>query len=267
MFPTLMKSTKSLRVLLLVLAAAVASIAQDSASPGQLNEAQAQALLKKLSSAPAAARPLTAAEINKLLQYVSDQAKQQVAAQKPKKVRVGIVMPQANLGPGFSGDAVGGPLRDLIAHYLSGPMMELVALDALVSQQVDAEAQSKQCAFVLYTSASQKKTGGNGLGMFKGATTMANMMPMVQAAKVTGGMMSAAGSAANAAASAQEAAALSKAIKAKNEVSLEYKLQTPGNPDDATHDILTAKASADGEDILTPLVGKLAEAVAAQVTK
>src|SRR5262249_28530607 len=256
MFPTLMKSTKSLRVLLLVLAAAVASIAQDSASPGQLNEAQAQALLKKLSSAPAAARPLTAAEINKLLQYVSDQAKQQVAAQKPKKVRVGIVMPQANLGPGFSGDAVGGPLRDLIAHYLSGPMMELVALDARVSQQVDAEAQSKQCAFVLYTSASQKKTGGNGLGMFKGATTMANMMPMVQAAKVTGGMMSAAGSAANAAASAQEAAALSKAIKAKNEVSLKYKLQNHGNPAASTNDILNDKGNASGAIILLHMLGQ-----------
>jgi hypothetical protein len=105
------------------------------------------------------------------------------------------------------------------------------------------------------------------MSLFKGATTMANMLPMVQAAKVTGGMMSAAGSAANAASAAQEAASLSKGIKAKSEVSLEYKLQVPGNPASASHDVFSAKAATDGDDVLTPLVGQLAEAVAAKVAK
>jgi hypothetical protein len=270
-------SHKAVRALVLVLAATIVSSAPGQ-TPGQLTEAQAQALIKKLSTAPATSRPLTVAETNGLLQYVAQQAKQQAAAAqaeaaaataaaKPKKVRVGIVMPRVDLGPGFSGDSAAEPLRGMIAHYLSGPVMELVPLDALVSQQIDAEAQTKQCDFVLYSSASQKKAGGNGMSLFKGATTMANMLPMVQAAKITGGMISAAGSAANAAGAAQEAASLSKGIKAKSEISLEYRLQTPGNPAALSHDVFSAKAASDGDDVLTPLVGKLAEAVAAKVAK
>lgn len=245
-----------------------------NATPTQLTEAQAQALLKKVSTAAPATRPLTTGEIKSLLQYVTDRTKQEAtaaqaaaAAAKPKKVRLGIVMPQADLGPGFSGDKVGEPLRGLIAHYLNGPVIELVSIDALVSQQIDAEAQAKQCDYVLYTSATQAKKGGNGMSLFKGASTMANMMPMVAAAKVTGGMIAAAGSAANAATAAQEAAALSKGIKAKSEVTLEYNLRAPGNPAVAGHDAFSQKANSDGDDVLTPLVGKLAEAVATQVTK
>jgi len=34
-----------------------------------------------------------------------------------------------------------------------------------------------------------------------------------------------------------------------------------------SHDIFSQKAASDGDDVLTPLVGKLAEAVATQVTK
>ncbi|HEY6308391.1 MAG TPA: hypothetical protein VI488_18245 [Candidatus Angelobacter sp.] len=270
-------SHKAVRVLVLILAATIASSAPGQ-TPGQLTEAQAQALIKKLSTAPATSRLLTVAETKGLLQYVTEQAKQQAAAAqaeaaaataaaKPKKVRLGIVMPRVDLGPGFSGDAAAEPLRGMIAHYLSGPVIELVPLDALVSQQINAEAQAKQCDFVLYSSATQKKTGGNGMGLFKGATTMANMLPMVQAAKLTGGLMSAAGSAASAADAAHEAASLSKGIKAKSEVSLEYKLEAPGNPAAASHDVFSAKAATDGDDVLTPLVGQLAEAVATQVTK
>lgn len=270
-------SLKAVRALVVFFAVTTAWIAP-AQNPGQLTEVQAQALLKKLSTAPAASRPLTVAETNGLLQYVAEQARQQAiaaqaeataaaAAAKPKKVRLGIVMPRVDLGPGFSGDTVAEPLRGMISHYLSGPVIELVPLDALVSQQIDAEAQAKQCDYILYSSATQKKTGGNGMGFFKGATTMANMLPMVQAAKVTGGLMNAAGSAANAATAAQEAASLSKGIKAKSEVSLEYKLQAPGNPAPASHDVLSAKAATDGDDVLTPLVAQLAEAVAAKVTK
>jgi hypothetical protein len=184
-----------------------------------------------------------------------------------KKIRVGIVMPRAELGPGFSGDAVAEPLRGLVAHYLSGPMMDLVSLASLVSQQIDAEAQSKQCDYILYVSATQKKTGGNGMSLFKGATTVANMMPMVQMAKMTGGMIAAAGTAASAATATQEAVSLSKGVKAKSEVSLEYKLQAPGNPAVVSQQVFSQKAETDGDDVLTPLIGKLAEAVATQVTK
>jgi hypothetical protein len=150
---------------------------------------------------------------------------------------------------------------------LSGPVTELVSIDALVSQQVDAEVQGKHCDYVLYSAVSQKKSGGSGMGLFKAATTIGSMMPIVGAAKAAGGALSAAGSVASAASAAQEAASVSKGIKAKSEVSFEYRLLAAGNPATVLNDTMKTKAATDGEDVMTPMVQKLAESVVAQVTK
>jgi hypothetical protein len=61
------------------LAATIASSAP-AQTPGLLTEAQAQALIKKLSTAPATSRPLTVAEANGLLKYVAEHAKNRAAA-------------------------------------------------------------------------------------------------------------------------------------------------------------------------------------------
>jgi hypothetical protein len=273
---------KLFRILFLALAASLAATGQTpTSSTKQLTEDQAQALLKKISSAPPTTRPLTAADLQQLLAYLNSRPAQPAAnaevstaatashskAQRAKAIRIGVVLPQADLGPGAQGAAVAEPLRQMISHYLSGPVTELLTLDALVPQQIDAEAQAKNCDYVLYSAVSQRKAGGNGMGLFKGATTMANMLPMAGAARAAGGMLGAAGSVANAASSAQETASLSKGIKAKSEVSLEYKLQAVGNPAAVLSDTLKAKAATDGEDVMTPLVQKVAEAVVTQVTK
>ena len=255
--------------ILFVLLLAVFSARGQSPTPPskQLTDDQAQTLTKKLSAAPAASRPLTAAETQKLLQYLSDQAARQTAsaqasaaaaeapkAQKAKLVRIGLVMPRADLGPGIQSDSVAEPLRALMTRYLTGPMVELVPLDALVTQQIDAEAQAKQCDFVLYSAVSQKKTGGMGMGLFKGATTFANMVPGAGAVKAAGGMLGAAGSVASAASAAQEAGDASKGVKAKSEVSFEYKLLAFGKPAAVLSATIKAKAATDGEDVMTPLV-------------
>ena len=276
------RTRKLVRMLLLVLATTLAATGQSQApSPKQLTDDQAQAMVKKISGAPPTTRPLTAAEIQKLLEYLNSRpaqpgAKAEVAtdaaaphskAQKAKVIRIGIVMPKADLGPGFQGDSVAEPLRALISHYLSGPVTELVSIDALVSQQVDAEAQGKQCDYVLYSAVSQKKSGGSGMSLFKAATTVGGMMPMVGAAKAAGGALSAAGTVASAASAAQEAASASKGIKAKSEVSFEYRLLAAGNPAAVLNDTMKTRAATDGEDVMTPMVQKLAESVVAQVTK
>lgn len=237
----------------------------------QLTEAQAQALLKKAADAPAASKPLTASEIQGLVQYLTTH-KQAAAAeaaktQKAKTVVIGLVLPRADLGPGFQGESVAAPLRAMLTRNLSGPLVELVPIDGLVSQQIDAESQAKHCDYVLYSAVSQKKTGGMGMGLFKGATTLANVMPGAAAVKAASGTMAAAGTIASAAEAAQEAGAVSKGVKAKSEVSFEYKLQASGNPTTVLSNTLKAKATSDGEDVMTPLVQQVAEAVLTQITK
>ena len=78
-------------------------------------------------------------------------------------VRIGIVLPEAQLGQGNSGQDVGEPVRQLIISYMSGPMLELVPLQAKISAQVNAEAMQQNCTHVLFTSVEQKK-GGKGMG-------------------------------------------------------------------------------------------------------
>lgn len=237
----------------------------------QLTETQAQALLKKAADAPAASKPLTAAEIQGLVHYLTAQkqaaAVEAAKAAKSKTVRIGLVMPKADLGPGYQGDSVAGPLRAMLTQYLGGPVTELVNIDSLVQQQVDAEARQKQCDYVLYATISQKKSGGGGMGFFKGATTIGSMMPGVGAARAAGGALSAAGSVASAASAAQEAASVSKGVKAKSELSFEYKLVTPANSIVVLTDTLKTKADTDGQDVMTPLVQQVAQAVMTQVTK
>jgi hypothetical protein len=264
-------------ILLVILAATVVASGQSQTpSAKQLTDAEAQALMQRVAIAPAASKPLTAVETRALMQYASNQAAQQAAtaaaaaqakAQKTKTVRIGLVMPKADLGPGYQGDSVAEPLRSLLSRYLSGPIVELVALDSLVTQQAEAEAQLKQCNYILYSAVTQKKTGGNGMGLFKGATAFANMAPGVGAVRAAGGALAAAGSVANAASAAQEAASVSKGVKAKSEVSFEYKLMAAGNPAAVLSDAIKAKPAADGEDVMTPLVQQVAQAVITQVTK
>lgn len=64
-------------------------------------------------------------------------------------------------------------------------------------------------------------------------------------------------------AASQTAAELAVSTKAKDEMRLEYRLaQTDGGPTFGPR-TETAKAKVDGEDLLTPLVERVAEAVAA----
>jgi hypothetical protein len=176
-------------------------------------------------------------------------------------VRIGIVMPKSQLGQGAQGPAAGEPLRGMLAQYLAGPSVEVISIAALLPEQIDAESKLKLCDYLVYSSISQKKATG-GLSMLKNASSLANVIPMV-------GMMNGAGAmaAATAATTATQAATMSSAIKAKSDVILEYHMTAPGNPSPALSNSLTAKATADGEDVITPLVEKEATAIMTEVSK
>jgi hypothetical protein len=188
------------------------------------------------------------------------------------KVRIGIVPPQAQLGQGDAGTNVAEPVRQSLVSFLSGPAVDIVPLAARIPQQIEAEAAQANCAYVLYTSVTQKAAGKSLGGLLRMIAPVANMLPMAGGLGGGGNGSMVAGMAAQTAAqvaaqSAQQDAmsqmnhAQAGSIKARDELALQYQLVRLGDPKPLLNNTLKAKAKADGEDLLSPLIEKAAEAV------
>jgi hypothetical protein len=259
-----------------------------SAGKSSMTAGQAQILAQCLAAdGQAGTNPaLTAAQSQQLLQSFGapsqtapargrGQAVAQNAAQTagtpgqaplgPKKaaIRIGVAQPKAQMGQGNSGANVAEPIRAMIIQYLTGPSQEVVPIEAMIPSQIDAEAASKQCDYVLYSAISQKTSGG-GLGLLKMMGPMASMVPGV-------GML--AGGAAGAITTVGVGAVMSgtasaaSTVKAKSEVTLEYKLMATGNTNPVVANTETVKAKENGQDVISPLVEHAATAILAEVTK
>jgi hypothetical protein len=182
-------------------------------------------------------------------------------------VRIGIVLPKAQLGQGNSGQDVGEPVRQLIISYMSGPVLELVPIQARIPAQIEAEAQAQNCTHLLYTTVEQKKAG-KGMGkMFGMLAPAASMLPGVGGFGGSGAMVAAAATQVAATAAMQSAqedaiASLTQAqagsVKARDEISLSYQFVTVGGAKPPLENTLKAKAENDGENLLGPLVEQVA---------
>ena len=190
-----------------------------------------------------------------------------VSLKKPGVVRLGVVAPQARMGQAEGADlSVAEPIRSLIMQSLSHPAMEVTPIMAWAPAQIDAEAKQKECGYILYSSISQKKAGGTGL--LNKAMPMANLIPMVAVAKSASSVLSTAMTAASGAQAAQAAASsAASSVKAKNEVTFEYKLMAPGSTAPVLANTAKLKARADGDDVILPLVQQAAAAIIAEVSK
>jgi hypothetical protein len=97
-----------------------------------------------------------------------------LSATSSAATKICLVLPKAQLGQGTSGADVAEPVRATLTAYLGGPTTELVALTARIPIQIDAEAQTISCEYVLYSSVTQKK-GGNLSKIFAAAAPLATM--------------------------------------------------------------------------------------------
>jgi hypothetical protein len=203
---------------------------------------------------------------------------QALGSKAPGKIRVGIAPAQAQLGQGSNAQGdFGTPIRNSIVLLMSGPAVEIVGLDSRLPIQVQAEAQQKQCDYILFSSVTVKHSGGGGFGKFmKSAGPMAGMIPMAGGMGGSmGGAMAGqmAGMAASVAAqSAQEQAmnqlsGFNGQIKSKDDVTVEYHLFPAGQDKARVENVLKGKAKVDGEDVLTPLIQEAANTVLIEVTK
>jgi hypothetical protein len=180
-----------------------------------------------------------------------------VGAKKEGVVRIGLAgVKTGAVGEGITAADLSAAIQNTLMQYLKVPNVEVVTLDARLSSAIDSEAKQKECDYVLFINASHKKGGGGGFGMFSSIIAPAIGRTGIGHTGSTAGNI--AGQVATQ--TVVSAGSASSNIKSKDEIMLDVKMQQPGGAAVLTKQ-LKKKASSNGEDIITPLVEQVAQAV------
>ena len=185
------------------------------------------------------------------------------SSDRPYATKICVATPKTNLAPV---ETASDSLRNSLVKYLSGPAAEIVVLTAMVPVQQRAEAVEKGCDYYLTASMMQKKKGGGeGLGGFlkqsAGAAPLLNDLGASKTASTVATVAS------KSSAKMSVAGDLAISIKAKDEVSFEYSLVDPQSKTVGASGTLKAKASKDGQDILSSLLEQAVNSVLEAVVK
>ena len=173
------------------------------------------------------------------------------------------VMPASVTGVDGSAVEAGNAVRDLIISFLTGPSMQPVAIEARVRQLAVEEAKQKGCAYVVTSSLSRKRGGsGSGFGQAVGRAAGTAAWSVPGSAGVGGAVIR--GASVGAAEAVQQ---MTSSTRAKDEMRLEWTLSPLASEKAAMSSNDKLKASSDGEDLLTPLVQRAAEAIVRTVLK
>ena len=198
------------------------------------------------------------------------------------KIRIGVAPALAQMGQGnTSQQDYGTPVRNAIILMMSGPAVEITAIDARVPIQMEAEAQQKQCDYLLVSNVTVKRNASTGFGKLMKAGSMASSFtPIGMMAHTMGSVNGAMAAAQTAGTVMQQSAAISAQqqamsqlsgfngqIKSKDEVTVQYQLFPTGQPQPKLDTTLKGKSKTDGEDVLTPLIQQAATTILTEVSK
>jgi hypothetical protein len=168
---------------------------------------------------------------------------------------------EANTG---SATTIADAVREAFTTLLAGPSLKVAPLSARLESQARQEAKEAACPYLLVNTVKHvRKTGGGGLlgRMAGGAVQQGAWSAGATAGSTLGGI--AAGAAANAAGAAVNDYAT--AVRTKDELTLTYRLESAAGAV-VIEKVEKRKAESDGEDLLTPVVGHAAEAIAVAVS-
>lgn len=179
-------------------------------------------------------------------------------AAQPKATQICLAPTAVDAAP--SGMDPVNAVRDAFTSFLTGPSIGVQPLSARLHSQVREEAKLAGCHFLLLpTIKHERKTGGGLLGKVAGGAVQHGAWSVAGSAGSTAGRV-AAGAVAGAASSAVSDYAYSS--RNKDELTLRYRLES-GSGEVLAEKSEKRKAKSDGEDLLTPVVQRAAEAVAA----
>jgi hypothetical protein len=174
-----------------------------------------------------------------------------------------VALPLPTLrGADSSATELASGLRDLVSGFLKGPSLRTVLLEARLPDQALEEAREQRCATVLTLTLTRKKAGGGGLGRAFGSAAGAAAWQLPYGGSTAKSTVIRGVAIAGAAAVSTAASN----TRAKDEVQMEYRLASD-NGSVVRQGKDGAKASADGEDLITPLVERVAGVVAAAMPR
>ena len=185
-----------------------------------------------------------------------------VGAQSPKKPVssmpakcFAIVIPTLEGVAGNASEAAVG-VRDVMESYLNGPSLKVLALEAKLPSQAREEAKQKGCEPLLFLKLTRKTGGGKLLkAVGQAASTTSWQLP-------GGGTAASAAARVGAAGGLQAVSAMAQQTKVKDEVILEYRLESADGHVQFGPRSEHQTAKTDGEDILTPVTARAAENIA-----
>lgn len=185
----------------------------------------------------------------------------EIGAKKAGVVRLGLANVKVSaVGEGLSSNDLALAIQNTLTDYLKGTKVELVQLEAKLPSAIAEEAKAKECDYVIYTNVAHKK-GGGGLGMFSKVVA-----PAIGATGI-GHTGSTIGNVAGQVATHAivSAGAVAGNIKSKDEITIDLKLQNGDSV--ALTKQYKAKAKANGEDIISPLIEQIAQTIVDTVAK
>ena len=179
---------------------------------------------------------------NNVNQPVSKPARS-VGAKKAGVIRFGLAaIRSTTVGNGINATELAAAVQAALTESLKSGNLEVVPIQAQYDQEVTAEARQKECDYLIYANVSHKKGGGGfGSAFSKGATAIG-----YGAEAQTGSSNS----------------SMAVNIKAKDELTLDVRVETPGRPIPLVARQFKAKATSAGEDIITPVSQQAAQAIA-----
>jgi hypothetical protein len=188
-----------------------------------------------------------------------DQAAQKAAGDS-QGCDIAVLMPTVE-GVTTDANQLASSVRALFVSYLSGPSLKAQPIDARLAGQIVEELKQKSCDKVLRVAISEKHSGGgrSKLGALSSAAgNAAGYVPASGAAEVAVGA---------AAAGAEAVGSIAGDTKAKDEMTLQFRITTSDGTAVFGPKSDSQKAKADGEDLVTPLVTRAAEVVATAIVK
>lgn len=179
-----------------------------------------------------------------------------VGPKKAGMIRIGIVTVKPGaVADNMNAGNLAGAVQATLTEKLKAPNVEAVPIQATVLNQIEAEARQKECDFLVYTTVTHKK-GGGGFGSVFGGT----------AAQIAGNTIGYGSTAAAIAANAATSAVVAD-VKAKDELTVDVRLEKPGAGYPAFSKQFKGKAKSAGEDIVTPPTTQAAQALIEAATK
>lgn len=180
----------------------------------------------------------------------SNKAPEALPAKKAGMIRIGVVTVKTEkTAEGMNAANLSTAVQTTLTDNLKAPNVEAVSIQATALKDIEAEARQKECDYLVYTTISHKKGGGGFGSMIGGA-----------ASSIAGNTIGY-GSTAGAIAANSATTVVVADIKAKDELTVDVRLEKPGAGYPAFSKAFKGKAKSAGEDIVTPATAQAAQAL------